>query len=151
MIKKPYNLVSSFTQGTIPISKGGTGGETATEARTNLEVYKVYKLYDNESGTTGSISLSDSAENYVFLEIYYKDGLIAGNTKIYSTNGKAFSLSAPNIMENQFYLTNAIGIISGSSLTISRQGYCNIQNDGHTFVNSNDYRILITQVYGFKY
>lgn len=151
MIKKPYNLVSSFTQGTIPISKGGTGGTTATEARTNLEVYKLYKLYDNESGTTGSINLSDSAENYVFLEIYYKDGVIAGNTKIYSPNGKAFSLSVPNIMENQFFLTNAIGAISGSSLTISRQGYCNIQNNGHTFVNSNDYRILITKVYGFKY
>lgn len=151
MIKKPYNLVSSFTQGTIPISKGGTGGTTATEARTNLEVYKVYKLYDNESGTTGSINLSDSAENYVFLEIYYKDGVIADNTKIYSPNGKSFSLSVPNIMNNELFLTNSIGMISGSSLTISRQGYCSIKNNGQIYVTSDDYRILITQVYGFKY
>lgn len=151
MIKKPYNLVSSFTQGTIPISKGGTGGTTATEARTNLEVYKLYKLYDNESGTTGTISLSDSAENYVFLEIYYKDGIIAGNTKIYSPNGKAFSLSVPNIMNNELFITNSIGSISGSSITIIRQGYCSIKNEGPIYVTSDDYRILITQVYGFKY
>ena len=94
MIKKPYSLVSSFgvisdIQSIIPISKGGTGGTSAIEARTNLELMKGYELYSNSNGNQGTITLSDSVNNYSYIEIFYRqDSLQYKSVKIDNPNEK---------------------------------------------------------------
>lgn len=57
----------------VSIANGGTGGTTATEARTNLEVQKEYSLYANANGTQSSIVLSDSIYNYDSIKVYFRD------------------------------------------------------------------------------
>lgn len=55
---------------------------------------KPTSLYENSSGTNGTVTLSQTAANFVYLEIFYFDmnnGVIT-STKIWSPNGKAVSL-----------------------------------------------------------
>lgn len=122
MINKPYSLVSSFTQGTIPISKGGTGGETATEARTNLEVMKVYDLYNNSSGTQSTIILSDSSENYEYIEIYFRNNTNCYDvSKIYNANGRSISLNTSEISfgKSRGYVKVGKILFSGNTVTFT--------------------------------
>ena len=55
----------------MPIEKGGTGGTNVTQARTNLSVMTIDKLYDNERGTAGTIELSDTIAHYQVVEVFY--------------------------------------------------------------------------------
>lgn len=68
------NGTSAITStATLPVAKGGTGGTTASVARTNLDVLHATTLYSNNSATTGTITLSDTVTNYSFLEIYFRN------------------------------------------------------------------------------
>lgn len=55
----------------VAIADGGTGGTTATEARTSLGVMTGVQLYYNASGSSGTIDLSDNIQNYQIIEIYF--------------------------------------------------------------------------------
>lgn len=77
--------INEVNSKTIPVSQGGTGGTTATAARTNLEVMKSYVLYDNDSGNEGTVTLSDNAGNYEFLDIIIWDFHV---TRVYNRSGR---------------------------------------------------------------
>ena len=62
--------INELNSKTIPISQGGTGGTTAVQARTNLELMKEYVLYYNASGTNSTITLSDAYTNYEKIGVY---------------------------------------------------------------------------------
>lgn len=68
-----------------------------------------YVLYENSSGSNGTITLSSSLANYRYVEIYFTDnnGKSGGYTKVWSPHGKTVCLS---IVET-----------SSSSLVIQRQ------------------------------
>jgi uncharacterized repeat protein (TIGR02543 family) len=57
-----------------------------------------YVLYENASGSNGTITLSASLANYRYVEIYFTDnnGKSGGYTKVWSPNGKTICL---NIVE----------------------------------------------------
>ena len=57
-----------------------------------------YILYENASGSNGTITLSASIANYRYIEIYFTDnnGKSGGYTKVWSPNGKTICL---NIVE----------------------------------------------------
>ena len=77
----------------IPISNGGTGATTKSAARTNLEVMKVTTLYQNDSGTSGTITLSEDSGSFEYLEVFFRaDGGSFASVKIYSPNGKRVHL-----------------------------------------------------------
>lgn len=69
------NVVSAINEvnGKFPVSiaNGGTGGTTATEARTNLGVMTGVQLYYNSSGSSGTIELSDEIQNYQCIDICF--------------------------------------------------------------------------------
>lgn len=68
------NGTSAITStATLPVAKGGTGGATASAARTNLDVLHATTLYSNNSATIGTIALSDTVTKYSFLEIYFRN------------------------------------------------------------------------------
>lgn len=77
-------------------------------------------LYNNSSGTTGTVTLSETSANFTYLEIYFGDsanGSPHNSTKVYSPNGKKVatticSKSGTNIRINTRNLT-----ISGTSVT----------------------------------
>ena len=161
MIKKPYSLVSSFTQGTIPISKGGTGGETATEARTNLEVTKEYVLYENASGTSSTITLSESIFNFQRLKIYFcnmSNLRMASSADInvvttLSNNGAILSFCYPGLTGESvtgFYISGAYIVFSSDNvITFSRNYGMSITPSNIQLTNT--ILIKIKKVVGYKY
>lgn len=69
------------------------------ELKEAIEKLKGEVLYENETGTTGDITLSESAADFTYLEIFYKRYSTAGeygtptkNVKINDPNGKYAAL-----------------------------------------------------------
>lgn len=75
-------------------------------------------LYENESGSNGTITLWASASHYRYLEIYYTDnnGKTGGYTKVWNPNGKNVCL---HIQEPTapIYSRQTLYSISGTSMT----------------------------------
>ena len=166
MIKKPYSLVSSFgvisdIQSIIPISKGGTGGATATEARTNLEVTKEYVLYENASGTSSTIQLSESIFDFQRLKIYFcnmSNVRMANSADInvvttLSNNGAILSFCYPGLTGESvtgFHISAAyIGFSSDNVITFLRNYGLSISPSNTEF--TNNILIKIKKVVGYRF
>lgn len=70
LINKPTQL-TDFS-GVLPLTQGGTGGTTAVEARTNLELMKRYLLYE-QYYTSSDFTLNDDVENYNLIEVDFSE------------------------------------------------------------------------------
>ena len=105
-------------------------------------------LYDNASGATGTIPLSDSAANYAFMEIYFKDAVRWGSVKLDNPNNKATLLFTSSIGTNGNYNNYKMVYISGSSITVSSYNQVAILTTGNTV--SAQENILIYKVIGYK-
>ena len=109
-------------------------------------------LYDNFSGSTGTINLSDSVENYAYIEIFYivYEGYET-SVKISNPNGKVASLfgSASNINDMATYLRASNARISGNTISLENQMQSWIRG---TTANAVDLynAIRITKVIGYK-
>lgn len=104
----------------VNIANGGTGATTASAARTNLEVMKATTLYQNDSGTSGTITLSETSANFDYIEVYYKtDGDSLTSQKIYSPNGKSAFLyvSTAYSPTNTVMMFMGVIVFSGTSVT----------------------------------
>ena len=65
-----------------------TDGYCCTYANNTFEL-KPTILYKDNTGTTGTVLLSDSSANYSFIEIFYTSAYNYNSTKIYDPNGKS--------------------------------------------------------------
>lgn len=136
----------------VSVSNGGTGGTTATTARTNLGVMTGVQLYYNASGTQSTIQLNDSSANYSYLEIYYmNDDDKTSCVKIDNPNGKSVELSMVAYWSGLMYLRTAVVSISGTSITWNSNytGWATVGANGTTTYNNN--LIYITKIVGYKY
>ena len=112
---------ANITSGTLAIARGGTGATSASNARSNLGVTGTV-LYNNTSGTNGTVTLSDSVANYDYLVIYFKNS--NGNRcsiKIHSPNGQLAMLETPEIVTDGWYGRSCTATISGKSIVLSEQ------------------------------
>ncbi len=168
--------INEINNKTIPISQGGTGGTTATAARTNLEVMTGVQLYYNASGTHGTITLSDTIANYNMIEVFYtfaqSGGTSYGEVRYNSAsawnNGASscgFNLTYTDAFldltanENRLELMAAMVKISGTSLTLGDEKMCIFRPKGTsssagivTVQNiTNALEAKIYKVVGYKY
>lgn len=140
--------INELNSKTIPISQGGTGATTSSEARTNLEVLKAYVLYNNDSGNEGTVTLSDNADNYTFLDIIIWDFYV---TRVYSRNSRPVGLMkiggyGGNYIE---WYSEAIAI-TGNTITRSGCTYALLGTDSSLqFEYTNN--LPIRSVIGYKY
>lgn len=109
-------------------------------------------IYDNESGSTGTITLSTAASQYVYLEIYFTDnnGSGCGHTKIHNPNGKTVDLSLIEASSGATtYFRRTKYTISGSTITPNTEyaGYVKITNATASTTGGTNY-IKITRVIG---
>lgn len=78
--------------GTLGIGNGGTGATTAAGIRSNagLAGMAPVSLYDNASGTAGTVTLSETAANFTYMDIFYASNTdnYCCCTRLYSPNGK---------------------------------------------------------------
>lgn len=109
-------------------------------------------LYNNTSGTTGTVTLSDSAANYYYLEIFYKnnDGFHS-STKVWSPNGKDVVLvSCTPINDNHnCYLKSTQYSISGTKITPEKYSEVAFYAKGDLNVDDSENRISIVKVLGY--
>lgn len=106
-------------------------------------------LYDNSTGTNGSVTLSSSAANYTYLEIFYRgNDSQYSSVKVYSPNGKDVSLLASLGYNSRIYFKQKVVNISGTSISNKNysQGWFNGSNQQGW---SNDNNIYITRVLGY--
>lgn len=113
-------------------------------------------LYWNQSGSSSTITLSENANNFQRLRIYYKDsdGLKEAKDVHQPLNGVTIGLATVKMLgaNNASYTASHIIAISGTSLTFQNNNggyvkYGTTQNTPH-FENG---RILVVKVIGYKY
>lgn len=130
----------------------------AADTWNNWEIIDRYKvLYDNSSGTTGTLTLSETAANFRYLEIFYgknngrTNAIVYSSTRIFSANDKKVSLvwgAVETTNANQFIC--ATYTISGTSLLKSYEGYVNVNTSaGHNVSVSNN-ELKVFRVVGHR-
>ena len=153
--KTTYNLILSKG---IPITytdikKYSFGVNCFPKYNNSLEVNGVcisgQVLYNSANGTAGTVTLSDSAENYTYLEIFYRSSgdNACGSVKVFSPNGKLVHLGTIHYIADYDYAKFALVNISGSMITFSQNYQITLKNNGSEYSAEN--AIFITRVVGY--
>jgi len=141
---------------TLPISKGGTGATTVKAARTSLAVYKETVLYSNDSGSTSTITLSSSIQNFVAIEIMTRNNDNRRMSMKFRVNATSpvISLMSATVFDIAQY-TPAIALkcsnirISGTTITWQEQANSELQTHYLNTTATSD--IKIYRVIGISY
>lgn len=109
-------------------------------------------LYDNPSGSNGTITLSQNCGSFKYIEIFYTDnnGKVGGSLKVYSPNGKTTTLCAVEAGSGvTTYFRRTLYTISGNTITpnIESAGYVRISTATPSHTSGTNY-IKITRVVG---
>ena len=142
---------SDVTSGTLEVARGGTGKTAGT-------FYGETVLYDNVAGTNSTVTLSESAENFTYLEIYYKFSAASRtnikSVKVYSPNDNVVNLTdfyKGNTTPVWTFLSSAC-TINGTSITREKAVYIDSNQSTKTLVTgtSSVTGFYITRVVGYK-
>lgn len=146
----------------VSVANGGTGGTTATEARTNLGVRTAEQLYYNADGSAGTIALSSNIENYDMLQIfywtYYNYGKWLDSQIIYNAH-VTYVASSLNATISTTYSTTKKRIklyshsifIDGDTLTWGDTYTANLTDTDLSVVDTEANTFKISRVFGYKY
>ncbi len=106
-------------------------------------------LYNSASGTAGTVTLSDSAENYTYLEIFYRSSgdNACGSVKVFGPNGKLVHLGTIHYIADYDYAKFALVNVSGSMITFSQNYQITLKSNGSVYSAEN--AIFITRVVGY--
>lgn len=108
-------------------------------------------LYDNASGSTGTITLSQSASNYEYLEIFFTDnnGEKGGYTKIHYPYEKPVNLSVIEAGGTTTHIRRTSYTISGTTMTpdTTNAGFVKLTGTAVSHTTGTNY-IKITRVVG---
>ncbi len=107
-------------------------------------------LYENTSGSNSNITLSESAANFTYIDIFYRNqDNYHGFVRVYSPNGKAALLPGISSYGAETYFSNKNVRIQGTSINnVYHSGFYIQNNAVGGSSNSND--IYITRVEGWK-
>ena len=105
-------------------------------------IYRAKSLWDNMSGTTGTVTLNETAANFAVLEIFYTSGSAICCQRVTYPNGKTCRL----MDYGQQYMYNKVVSISGTSITVSSFKRVTISNGLNEDVDS----IKILKVVGYR-
>lgn len=115
------------------------------------DIYRAKSLYENSSGNTGTITLSESAANFTFLEIFYLStsdssvGYSLCSAKAWGSNGKSVWLSTGTSDPNNCNIKFSCVKINGTSIS---KPYGNMEMDPNEKRETN--YIGITKVIGWR-
>ena len=153
--KTTYNLI--LAKG-IPITytdikKYSFGVNCFPKYNNSLEVNGVclsgQVLYNSANGTAGTVTLSDSVENYTYIEIFYRSSgdNACGSVKVFSPNNKLVHLGTIHYIADYDYAKFALVNVSGSMITFSQNYQIVLKSNGSTYSAEN--AIYITRVVGY--
>ena len=140
-----------LTSFSTPIQVRGQSGGNWSSWET-MPRYQV--LYDNASGTNGTITLSDSAANYEMLEIHFRENTsIYNSCRIVNPHGKVASLiSIQDSTDYTYYMNIKVshGTINGTTIAKNIGREVNINNAGGISSVGTSDMIYITKVIGWR-
>lgn len=123
--------------------------EIKTVVNANADATVPVELYNSSSGTTGTVSLSDSSANYSYIEIFFKYNSMYKSVKVYQPDDKSVLLDFYDFNTNLIFETKLVKV-SGSSITNTRYFHFTIANSGTwTPYGANQNNISITRVIGY--
>lgn len=112
-----------------------------------------YTLYDSSSGSTNTITLSQTSANFEYLEIFFTDnnGELGGYTKIHTPYTKAVNLSIIEAGGTTTYIRRTSYTISGATITpdTTNAGFVKLTGTAVSHTTGTNY-IKITRVVGHK-
>ena len=131
-------------------STSATDALSANQGRVLYEKIVGTVLYEDEIGTRENVTLNDNAENYNYIEIYYRTNVRSGSIKISDFNEKKLILPITIATDTVFIHLNKEIEISGTTIT-KRLEYQFTQHttNGRTYEETNT--IYIYKVIGYKY
>mgnify|MGYP003292128733 CR=1 FL=1 len=110
-------------------------------------IYSILTLYSNSSGTTGTVTLSESAANFDYIEIFAHRSTRYFSQKIAAPNGKTVSLTHSFYnTDSLLYIYSQTNTISGTSITRGTEAY--FISDGTT--RSGATNTYIDKVVGYR-
>lgn len=119
---------------------------------TNIrDLFKPTVLFSNDAGTKENITLSDSAANYEYLEIFFRDNDYDYNSvKVYQPNNKKVSLiSHYNNGSNTIWFKTSLYTIAGTTMSLGNNVEVKlISNSSVGIFKGNN--IYITRVIGYN-
>lgn len=101
-------------------------------------------LYDNEAGATGTITLSESAANFSYIEIYHE----LGYTKVKYPNGKTVSLSGIRHSDQLYQMYDRL-VFSGTTVTRKYDGKYDYNGEYYNGTH-HDKDYLLYKIVGHK-
>lgn len=127
-------------------------GDTVPEGYEAVED-KVVTLYENSSGSNGTITLSETSANFKELEIFFRNNdNVYNSVKVSSPNGKAVHLAANTTTSGMSYHKEKTISITGTTIqTRYTNGYIeySISSGGVSYTGANNY-IYIIKVIGYR-
>lgn len=146
--------INEVNSKTIPISQGGTGASTASDALTNLEVAPIV-LYSNESGTTGSFIISQPYTKFSRIGVYVQgqyDDKAASYNEIHKPLNY-MSLECSSIADSNYNCTvwrTAFIHFTGNAVTFATNASSSYSSEVGYNVSVED-GLKIVRVVGYKY
>lgn len=110
-----------------------------------------HNLYNNTSGSTGTITLSESSANFSYLEIFYgKNQSTLHSVKVVNPNGKraCLTLAFYDIANSFVQMQVPKAIISGTTIMKEATGGANIYSGNTEAFTANE--VAIFKVVGYK-
>lgn len=142
----------------VDISGGIITGDLKVEgdiSNSNGNILGAKVLYDNSSGTTGTVTLSESAANFSYIEIFFKQSYYGyyNYLKVYSPNGKIANLCTNHVFaqsETMIVASRRVKI-SGTSISIpyGTDDDYGIYNSWNNSIAAGNY-ISIIRVVGYR-
>ena len=114
------------------------------------EVMKKYKvLYSNSSGTTGTVTLSETSANFTFIIIIigFSDTGASGSLVVYSPNGKTVDAGITTVSSDTSTIARIRYAISGTTMTASNNYSTKFKASSYTTSSNSAY---CKAVLGFK-
>lgn len=108
-----------------------------------------YTLFENSQGTNNSITLSDSKDNYTYLELFYNgNNGSASSVKMDAQNENKVNLFTANYYNDTLYIQSETIQVEGNTITRGTKIETALKNN--TAVSIYSTSIFITKVIGYK-
>jgi len=126
----------------------GNTGKSLNTLNTEVETLKPVLLYSS-NGTNTTADLSDSAANYTYLEIFYRDyDKHYGSVKVYEPNNKMVWAVAGYINDNLNGGNLKFGKFTITDSQIKRTRTCQMDSGSTAYMNCS--YLYIVRVLGYK-
>ena len=142
------NTKTTHTSGDWHVANNGTQLFTINWSDKRIigyydRLYQCKWLYNNTNGTTGTVTLNDSASNYDIIDIIFRtNDWEFSSTRVSNPNGKTAILTGVNGGSN-FYFKNSSVYISGKTIKFNKQWEMAVEGSINKYTGSFAYIVTV--------